>query len=423
MPRAMTPRLPFPVTHCLAALLALPACAAPPVGQSPRQANVAVPGVKLRTYETPYYYIHTDLPEADAREAMIRTTRMFEAYHSRTAELFRGQINQKLPFYLFSRREDYYAAGGMPNTAGVFNGTRLMATAVRSRSGSIGLGTWHTVQHEGFHQFVAYVIQGEIPIWVNEGLAEYFGEAVFTGDGMVTGLIPNGRLQRIRQEIRDGKFKSIKDMMLLTHQAWNADISMANYDQAWSMVQFLAVGENGKYREAFAKFLQLVSRGRPWADSWLAAFGSAEGFEQRWKDYWLNLPDDPTLDLYAQADVAALTSFMGRAYTQKQTFDDVNELLNSDAKSLKANPVDWLPPDLFDEMKDLTQRLQERPNVAFRIERPQPKSLPRLLCTLQDGTQITGTFETAGGGNRIGRVSTMTKPPAPEKKEAATQRK
>lgn len=422
----MLPRLPLHLTLGLAALLVVSAGAAPPMaGQSARQ-PMAVPGVQLRTYETPYYYIHTDLPEADVREAMIRTTRMFEAYRSRTAELFKGQINQKLPFYLFSRREDYYTAGGMANTAGVFDGTKLMAMAIRGRGGAIGMNTWHTVQHEGFHQFVASVIQGEIPIWVNEGLAEYFGEAVFTGDGMVTAVIPSGRLKRVRQEIRDGKFKSVKEMMLLTHQAWNADISMANYDQAWSMVQFLAVGDNGKYRDAFAKFLQLVSRGRSWTDSWLASFGSAEGFEQRWKDYWLNLPEDPTLDLYAQADVATLTSFMGRAYTQKQNFDDFNELMHTEAKELKANPVDWLPPDLFEEMKDLATQLEERPNITFKIERPQPKSLPRLVCTLADGTQITGTFDTAGGGNRIGRVAATAKPPAPEKpekKDAATRGK
>jgi hypothetical protein len=409
-------------TFCLALLLAPRLHAVPPGQQSPRAA-INVPGVQLRTYETPYYYLHTDLPESDAREAMIRTTRMFEAYRSRTAELFKGQINQKLPFYLFSKKEDYYTAGGMPGTAGVFDGSKLMAMAIRNRSGTVGIGTWHTVQHEGFHQFVAYVIQGQIPIWVNEGLAEYFGEALFTGDGMETGVIPDGRRQRVRREIQDGKLKSIKEMMLLSHEAWNAEISMTNYDQAWSMVQFLAAGDNGKYREAFAHFLQLVSRGRGWTDAWLASFGSADGFEQRWKDYWVNLPEDPTLDLYAQADVATLTSFMGRAYTQKQTFDDFKELLGTDAKSMKANPIDWLPPELFDEMKETTRLLEQR-SMTFKLERPQPKSLTRIVCTMTNGTEITGMFETVGpGGSRIGRVQTIIKPPAPEKKQPATRGK
>jgi hypothetical protein len=54
----------------------------------------------------------------------------------------------------------------------MFAGDRLMAYVP---AGASALG-WHVVQHEGFHQFVAQVIRGDMPIWANEGLAEYFGE-------------------------------------------------------------------------------------------------------------------------------------------------------------------------------------------------------------------------------------------------------
>ena len=33
-----------------------------------------------------------------------------------------------------------------------------------------------------------------MPTWLNEGLAEYFGEGIFTGDGFVTGVISPERL-------------------------------------------------------------------------------------------------------------------------------------------------------------------------------------------------------------------------------------
>ena len=42
---------------------------------------------------------------------------------------------------------------------------------MRDQDGHVGSRTWHVVQHEGFHQFVFAVIRGEIPTWVNEGLA------------------------------------------------------------------------------------------------------------------------------------------------------------------------------------------------------------------------------------------------------------
>src|SRR5947208_3833085 len=117
--------------------------------------------------------------------------------------------------------------------------------------------------------------------------------------------------------------KSVKQMMLVTLREWNSLLSGTNYDMAWSMVHFLAHAENGKYQGAFANFLVLVGKGNPWDRAWNMAFGSAEGFEEKWKDYWLKMPEDPTLDLYVKAVVSTYTSFLGRVYTQKQTFDDL----------------------------------------------------------------------------------------------------
>src|SRR5947209_675192 len=44
------------------------------------QPDVQLPGVTLRAYESPYYNIFTDVPDDDAREAVIRMTKMYEEY-------------------------------------------------------------------------------------------------------------------------------------------------------------------------------------------------------------------------------------------------------------------------------------------------------------------------------------------------------
>src|SRR5690242_10590675 len=84
--------------------------------------------VELKTYETRYYVIRTDLNEEQAKEAAVRMTRMAEEYVRRT-QGFSGKITQRLPFYLFRHEEDYEAAGGPAGTAGVFTGEKLMAWA------------------------------------------------------------------------------------------------------------------------------------------------------------------------------------------------------------------------------------------------------------------------------------------------------
>jgi hypothetical protein len=360
-------------------------------------------GGNLKRYDSPIYAVYTDVSEDDAKEALLRMNKMAFEYHERTKALFGGQINQQLPFYLFNNRADYIKASGMPQSAGIFTGDALMAQAIRGQDERINRVTWHVTQHEGFHQFVYAVIRGEIPTWVNEGLAEYFGEGIFTGDGMVIGAVSNGRLKKIQQSMSDGSFMPLKDMMLMSHAEWNANLTQANYDQAWSMVHFLAQGDNGKYQDAFARFLQLVGKGNPWERAWVGAFGSVGSFEEKWKEYWTKMPEDPTLDLYTKASVATLTSFLGRSYSQKVTFDNFEEFIKSDAKDLKAAPIDWLPPALYTEMKQLTEQLQQRDHKFSFVRAKGP--LPQIQCVMKDGTKVVGTFTLQNG--RIGKVDAV----------------
>jgi Protein of unknown function (DUF1570) len=265
-------------------------------------------------YETKYYKVYSDVDALEAKEACIRITKMGEEYHDRTSD-FAGKITEKLPFYLFKNADEYYAAGGYPNSAGVFDGARLMAIGDMRA----GRQVWHVMQHEGFHQFAHAVIGGSIPIWANEGLAEYFGEGIFTGDGYITGVIPPARLERVRKTMAlpviKGGYKSLRVMMRFTHAMWNQELSLKNYDQAWSMVQFLAHGDNGKYQQAFGRYMGMVGNRRDPQSAWSETFGNdTTAIEARWRAYWQSLPADPTSDLYAEATVATLTSFLARAF-------------------------------------------------------------------------------------------------------------
>jgi hypothetical protein len=347
---------------------------------------------QLQKYDSPYYVIHTDLTGDDVREASLRMTRMAEEYHARTKD-FSGVISQRLPFMLFKNRRDYAAAGGPPGSAGVFNGTTLMAVAGEETSN----GTWHVVQHEGFHQFAHAVIRGQIPIWANEGLAEYFGESIFTGDGFVTGLIPPSRLARIKKTMDANGFMSIPDMMRLSHAEWNGRLKIANYDQAWSMVHFLAHGEDGKYQKAFSGFMIDIGRGVPWTKAWQNNFGDAVGFEAKWKAYWQNLPERPTTGLYLHASVAALTSYLARATASKQTFDGFPDFLAAvKGNAIKIEDADWLPQSLAKEFGAVAEKRGE-----WSITKGKGP-LPILVMVDEDDMRYVGTF--AVRGKRVDRV-------------------
>ncbi|MFT3683410.1 MAG: DUF1570 domain-containing protein [Phycisphaerales bacterium] len=200
-------------------------------GRDGRPKDPALNG-QLKAHPSQYYTVFTDLGEDDTQEAILRMTKMAEAYHDRTKGLFRGSISGKLPFYLYAKPADYYKAGGMAGTAGVFDGKELMGMAIRDKDGRIDAETWHVVQHEGFHQYVDMVIRGQIPTWVNEGLAEYFGESIYTGDGTVTGVVPQKRLERVKKAMSSPGFKGLKDIMEMSHEEWNSALAPNPVNQA-----------------------------------------------------------------------------------------------------------------------------------------------------------------------------------------------
>jgi hypothetical protein len=348
----------------------------------------------LSQYDSPHYVIHTDLDADTVREVSIRLTSRFQEYTQRTSA-FNIRINEKLPFYMFTEHADYLAAGGLPGSAGVFTGDKLMAT--------MGLATgpfsWRLLQHEGFHQFVDRVIGRNIPVWVNEGLAEYFSVAIFTGDGFITGLVPPSLLARIKVKIRSRRFPPLADMMKVGREEWNHRLSGQDYDQAWSMVHFLAHGDGGKYERPFNGFLHDAGRTGVWDKAWVTHFGpGTDEFEAAWSKYWLNLPNDPTADLHAKAIVTTLTGFLARAVSQEQEFASAKEFLEqATAGKLLAHNGDWLPPALLD-----TSLAEARRSGEWSLSKGRRKNL-ELVYVAKNGSRFVGTFTL-----RKGRVKAVS---------------
>src|SRR5207253_2218666 len=117
---------------------------------------------------------------------------------------------------------------------------------------------------------------------------------VWTGDGFVTDLIPPSRLRHVRKGIV-ADFKPFRDFIALDHKTWNQDLQETNYDQAWSMIHFLANADNGKYQAPFLEFMKQVSKGVDGQTAWQNVFGKdTAAFQQRFAQWWAAMPDNPT---------------------------------------------------------------------------------------------------------------------------------
>jgi hypothetical protein len=238
------------------------------------------------------------------------------------------------------------------------------------------------------------VIGGNLPTWANEGLAEYFGEAIFTGDGFVTGLISRERLGRIRTIFKDAAPPPLGGFLTLSPEAWAEPIDRTKYDLAWSLIHFFAHAVDARYADAFAHFMQDVSTGGDPIESFVRRIGPIKEIEKAWREYWLGLGDNPSADRYARATVAILTSYLARAHARGDRFESFDTFVRTPASNLEFAGATWLPGSLWRLAVEETETMR-REGARLRIVRTDD-GLPRVEAVLPDATTLTGTFRKVG---------------------------
>jgi hypothetical protein len=114
-----------------------------------------------------------------------------------------------------------------------------------------------------------------------------------------------------------------------------------------------------------------------------------------------------------QATTATLTSFLARAYTQRQRFATADDFFKAARDgTLKSDPDDWLPPSLLEKA---LAKVDESGDWFLR--NPNARE-PSLVCRMKDGTEVIGRFEL--DGLDVGKVTAEIKS---KKKDRRTERR
>jgi hypothetical protein len=223
---------------------------------------------------------------------------MYEAYARRLASLPQ-RTPERLNVLLFADRNEYlrtlrvqYGVDGR-GTGGLFFVTPLGSALAVWVEDLPRRRVLHVLQHEGFHQFAYSRFGDDLPIWLNEGLAEFFGSAVLVGRTLVIGQTNPRVLQGIKQAIELDRTIPFRRMLSISPDDWMRGLREGSaplqYNQAWSMVQFLVYGDGGRYVKAFDGYLRLVNAAVPSEVAFARSFGpDVQAFERRWKTFTLN---------------------------------------------------------------------------------------------------------------------------------------
>lgn len=272
-------------------------------------------GQDLRIVQTAHYRIHTDLDEELVDDLGQRMDAMYAEYSHRLADLNLEDDPTPLEVYLVHTRERYLHFAGLTlaGTGGSFNASRHLLAAYLDGQGRDALR--RTLQHEALHQFVFRAIGRNIPIWVNEGLAQVFEEGIWTGDRFLLGQVPPWRLRQLRQDINQGKLLTFPTLLAMTPQQWAANWhdparSIIQYNQSWAMVHFLVYADDGfkhpKYRDRFVQMLRLLHAGVDGQSAFAQAFSpNIQGFHDRFMEYVATLQPTPMATLIETQGVLA----------------------------------------------------------------------------------------------------------------------
>jgi Flp pilus assembly protein TadD len=176
-----------------------------------------------------------------------------------------------------------------------------------------------------YHEYLHYVLRNNyasLPLWLNEGLAEYYSTFEVTENEAKIGL---PLVEHIRW-LRGNKMIPLRTLLAINESSpeYNENERRGGfYAQSWALAHYLLAGNKPERREQAVRYLQLLQEGAPLDAAFQQSFG----------------------------DTAALEREL-RTYIQSYAFNFSRAPIRSEADlSLRVLPMAW--PDVLTRLGDL----------------------------------------------------------------------
>ncbi len=366
---------------------------------------------QLYRHRTEHYEVRSDISPLWAEVVGRHMEQIFAEYSRRFASY--GRANAEFDIYVFRREADYRAKvpSQVSGSTGVFvGGPDYLAAHAENRTPEEVL---RTLYHEGLHQFIYEVVSEDCPIWINEGLAEYFSEATWNGRQFELGQVPSERLRIVQNAIETGSFIRFHALMSMSPESWiqtmrtDAHRASLAYSQAWSMVQFLLHGEGGRFAPSVNRFLQAIATGYDQAKALQEAFGAnlnLQAFEKSWAQYMMSLEPSPKFTCRANMEglmVLAKAYYSRNPGRFRRVWDLRNKAVDGGGWSLQLRDGREVRSDESEAVEQMFRCPFDRSGaqVSYLVVQDPSTNLPVMVCTHHPGIIIKAYYERDSGGD------------------------
>ncbi|MBN2241405.1 MAG: DUF1570 domain-containing protein [Acidobacteria bacterium] len=233
--------------------------------------------------KSPHFIVISNAPAKQAR----RTAKLFEQYRLliQTA-MVDCKVDPPIPLTVFAAKneksfktllaEEKQEKGAAKRTGWFLPGPEHQLVALRIDAPEDE--TLHVIFHEYVH-LVTNLTYGELPLWLQEGLAEFFAYSELSQNLSYLGKVKYGVIDYLRSHPRI----PLQTLLSVKHDSpyyREQEKATAFYHNSWALVHYLIVGDRNKSQNKLMSYIGMILNGVPEMEAANRAFGDLKLLEK-----------------------------------------------------------------------------------------------------------------------------------------------
>jgi hypothetical protein len=260
--------------------------------------------------ETSLFRVVTDAPQKGAPESVAGN---LEAVFWVLNEMLKGSVpaqpaHGQVLVYMFAHEAPFRSFADSTRAyewaAGFYSPTGVIAFHMEAPSNE---HLREVMLHEAVHAFIdRFVVRpgARVPVWLDEGLADYIGNSevrkrklvpgkhrrsqIYHAPGMATigrSISQMGAMD-VKKAMKKGEALPLAELVAAERDEFYGDQRRMFYTESWMLVHFLRHGRDGWADDEFPRFVLYVAEGYPAADAFVTVYGAAPAeMEEEFRRY------------------------------------------------------------------------------------------------------------------------------------------
>lgn len=238
---------------------------------------------------SPNFVVVSNSSEKDARKFDVQFEQIREVFRQ---SLYVGSAHPTPVITVLAVKDEdsmrqllpQYWEKGRAHPAGIFvPNPSLNLFFIAVQMDASGENPYHTTYHEYYHALTTPYYP-DLPVWLSEGLAEFFGNSAIQGDRTILGRPSDESIYVLKQT------QMIPLDVLLKvdyHSPYYSQDEKANifYAESWALTHYLWIGDREAHRPMLKAYLAALQNGASEDEAAARAFGDLKKLQQTLERY------------------------------------------------------------------------------------------------------------------------------------------